>query len=397
MKLVDLLRLALVLAAIWPAGAARAQTSERTPSAPDPRASPTLEAARTRWERLTPAEQARARERYEKYLALSEEERSELAARAQRIKENGARVQRELSPEVRERLSTLEPAKRHELIKELVEDDAKEKGRRIREMLPDDWLERIESARPEDRARYLAEFKRRQRERVARFAIDQLGRRLALPPGEIDRLKGLPQDERARSVLELKKRLDEREAKEFGLPPGITQSQWDAWEKLPPEEFFEAMQRHVRARTSGGAANESAATTVDRPPNARAPAGERGGPNDGESAPTKSAERELALHRLADARRVRPVDLVALAELPRAERATRIEHLRRERCMAAIRDGKLLPPERIDELARASDAKFFEAVRRLLGPPKPAPGAPGARGAPGASPQDPAAKPDERR
>jgi len=336
MKLVDTLRLALVLSATLAAASATlaqsgdraAQGAGRAASAPDPRASPTLEAARSRWERLTPEEQARARERYEKYLALSEEERSELAARAQRIKENGARVQRELSPEVRERLSTLEPAKRHELIKELVEDDAKEKGRRIREMLPDDWLERLESARPEDRARYLAEFKRRQRERVARFAIDQLGRRLALAPEEIDRLKGLPQDERARAVLELKKRLDQREAKEFGLPPGITQSQWDVWEKLPPEEFYEAMQRHVRALSSAGASGDrppSGSTPVDHAPQARAPIS----PVEPAHAGARSAQRELALRKLADARRVRPADLVALAELPRAERTARVDHLRR--------------------------------------------------------------------
>src|SRR4051812_47818019 len=59
--------------------------------------SPTLEAARQRWERLTPEEQLRARERYEKYLALSETERAELAERVQRLKDSSARVQRELT------------------------------------------------------------------------------------------------------------------------------------------------------------------------------------------------------------------------------------------------------------------------------------------------------------
>jgi hypothetical protein len=385
MKLGDTLRLALALALSWPASAAFAQNTPRTASAPDPRASPTLEAARTRWERLTPEEQARARERYEKYLSLSEEERNELAQRAQRIKENGARVQRELSPDVRERLSTLEPAKRHELIKELVEDDAKEKGQRIREMLPDDWLKRLESARPEDRARYLAEFKRRQRERVARFAIDQLGRRLALAPEEIDRLKSLPQDERARSVLELEKRLDEREAKEFGLPPGISQSEWDAWEKLPPEEFFEVMQRYQRARNAHAAPPVSSpnvgGTSVKPPvavpggkPDAQPDARSASSGADQQRAPTRAnAERNAALRRLAEARRPHPSDFLALAELPKAERALRIERLRRERCMSVIQGGQLLPAERIEELAHASDAKFFETVRRLLGPARTAP------------------------
>src|SRR6185369_1434583 len=105
--------------------------------------------------RLTPEEKLRARERYEKYLALSDSERAELAERAQRLKDSSARVQRELTPEARERLSTLEPEKRRELIGEIVAGEAKENGQRIRGMLPDQVVKRLEAARPEDRARFL--------------------------------------------------------------------------------------------------------------------------------------------------------------------------------------------------------------------------------------------------
>jgi len=388
--------------------AASAPNSDRASAA-----SPTLEAARQRWERLSPEERVRARDRYEKYLALSEAERAELALRAQRLKEDSARLQRELSPEVRDRLSTLEPAKRHELIGELLESEAREKGQRIRELLPESVVKRLESARPEDRARFLAEFKSQQRKRVMRYAIDQLGRRLQLSPQEVERLKSLPDDERAQAVLELRKQLTEREAEEFGLPPGLTRREWDSWESLPPEEFFERMQRYRHTRLAlqeqeaerthdatapeshtdeSSAAHDSARASDaahdahdEHPARLAHPARPgRSADSNSDSKIAKrdaqdadrarpSSERQQALHELAEARRVRPSDLIDLAPLSKAERAERVAHRRRERCMAAIREGNLLTPERIDELANASDPLFFESVRRLLATTKDAP------------------------
>jgi hypothetical protein len=390
--------------------------SSANPPTQNGAASPTLESARQRWERLTPEEKLRARERYEKYLALSEAERAELAERAQRLKEDGARVQRELSPEVRDKLSTLEPAKRHELIGELLESEAKEKGQRIRELLPENVVKRLEAARPEDRARFLAEFKVQQRKRVARYAIDQLGRRLKISPQEVERLKNLTDDERAEAVLQLKKQLSEREAEEFGLPPGLTRREWDAWAELSPEEFFEQMQRYQHARLLERASIERTRDEANREPSSdetndvaprispdaahdaspprngtksadaahsngssssTAPAHGTGSNDaartgarskselDRERAPL-TPEKLQAFRRLADARRLRPSDLVDLAPLSKAERAARVEHRRRERCLAAIREGELLPPDRIDELSKAPNAAFFESVRRLI-------------------------------
>lgn len=329
----------------------------------------TLESARQRWERLTPEQQIRARERYEQYLALSESERRELAERAQRLNQNSARLQRELPPELRARLSTLEPEKRQELLGELIESEAKEKGQRIRGMLPENVLKRLEAARPEDRARYLTEFKLKQRKRVARHAIDQLGRRLDLPSAEVERLKDLPDDERARAVLDLEKQLSEHEAAEFGLLPGISQRQWDAWDKLPPEEFFEVMQRYEHTRLAQHTGAEDARETLLRGDTERATgaAAPKSGPSAVAVGAPVSAERLRALQKLAEARRLRPSDFFDLAALTKTERAARIEHRRRERCLAAIREGALLPPDRIEELAQARDPQFFEAVRKLLG------------------------------
>jgi hypothetical protein len=405
------LALAAVLCVLAHATPAARSVDQRTSRGESAATTPTLEAARQRWERLTPEEKVRARERYEKYLSLSESERAELAERAQRLKESSARVQRELSPEQREKLSTLEPEKRHELIGELVEGEAKEKGQRIREMLPDNVLKRLEAARPEDRARYLNDFKIKQRRRVARYAIDQFGKRLALPAEEVERLKNLPEDDRAQAVLELRKQLNEQEAAAFGLPPGISQREWDAWEKLSPEEFFEVMQRYQHMRAAHAAVADptrDAATpttggkpAVEPPANGDKPAVEtrngvptNGAPTSG-SMDSKSTSRDpghsqgvaaetareesrpspaklQALHELSEARRVRPSDLLDLAHLSKSERALRIDHGRRERCLAAIRKGSLLPAERIEQLAKAPDPVFFETVRRILGAGNPA-------------------------
>jgi hypothetical protein len=369
-----------------PRGGAADSAPSRAPQTVDA-AEAALESARQRWERLTPEQKIRARERYEKYVALSDAERRELAERAQRLKENSLRVQRELTPEMRERLSSLEPEKRVELIGELAESEAKEQGQRLREMLPENVRKRLEAARPEDRARYLAEFKAKQSKRLARLAIDQIGRRLSLPPGEIERLKSLPDDERAEAVLELKKKLTEHEAQVFGLPPGISQREWEEWEKLPPEEFFGVMQRYQHMRAAHRAAAEEARENArpDLPSPVRP--GKAGGiaPGAGQDAVREpdggrpesrlgidsqgahvSPERSRALHRLSEARRLRPDDFLELADLTRFERAIRVEHRRRERCMAAIREGQLLPPDRSAALAQVSDAEFFREVRKLL-------------------------------
>src|SRR5688572_15605957 len=83
-----LVALALLVCAAPPS--ALTQAAARAPAQ-----SPTLEAARVRWERLTPAEQARLRAHYERYRELSEEERRALGERARTLRDTGKRVQEE--------------------------------------------------------------------------------------------------------------------------------------------------------------------------------------------------------------------------------------------------------------------------------------------------------------
>ena len=291
--------------------------------------SPTLNSARARWERFTPEQKERARARYERFLAMSEEEREQLVESARRLREREDRVLRELEEKNDPRLSSLDVEKRRALVREIVADEARAAGARIRGELPENLLRRLESAKPEDRARFFREFRVQQRDRVARYAIGILGKELALEEGEIHRLQALPGDERCAAVLDLRKRLSEKDVRISGLPPGISQEQWDAWLELPPEEFFGVLQRYRDSRIA-------------------------------------EHDRLEGLAALAEAVRPRAEDVLALAELPPAERFARIQAQRRERCANVLQSGKLVSPEELAALGRMPDAEFFRAVRRLL-------------------------------
>jgi hypothetical protein len=299
-----------------------------------PQPVPALESARRRWERFSPEEKERAKERYERFLAMSEEEREQLIESARRLRERTERVQGELAGKDAQRLSTLEPEKRRALVREIVADESRAVGARLRGQFPEDVLARLEKARPEDRARYFRRFRIQQRDRVARYAIGELGKRLALPADEIRRMQELPGDARCEAVLDLRKRLSALDVEVSGLPPGITREKWDAWLALPPEEFFEVFQRYHESRVF--------AQSKSAPPSPE------------------------ALRALFEASRPRPGEVVALADLPAEERRARIEADRRERCTKALREGNLLPPAELEALDRKTHAEFFDTVRRVL-------------------------------
>lgn len=311
-------------------------------------AQPALDAASERWHALSPEERERLRERYERYRALSAEERAELAARAHHLKETGARLQRELPPVQHERLDRLPPERRREVVRELVEGEARDIAQRIRSKLPDEWVAELERAAPEERLRFLVEFKRQQKGRMAHIALQQLGQRLDLSQAEIELYKALPQPEREAKVLELRKRAAGTNVEEFGLPHGITPEQWDAWQDLPPEAFFQRMTDYLRRRRAERSEAERSADglrPVDRTPRS-----------------------EEALRRLAEAVRLRPDEVIDLADLEPEQRQARIFEATRDRALKIIREKRLLPPDRIQELANAPPPAFFAHVRRILAP-----------------------------
>jgi hypothetical protein len=331
---------------------------------------------RERWEKLSPEEKLRMKDRWERYQALGEDERRELRERAQRLKETRERVEREMTPQVRGQLDRLSPEKRQQIVEELVETEAQKVGQRIREQLPASWIERIEKASPEDRARFFGKFMREQRGRVARFAIEQIGQRLQLAPEEIERMRNLPEAERGQAVLELRKRLSAHDAETLGLPAGLTQAQWDQWQTLPPEEFFERMQRHHREHVAPAAEPEAAHPETNAPatPDTHVPADTHAATDpkaatDAPPAPPRiPPERLRALKRLQDALHAQPEEHLEFSDLNPKERHVRLIERARERCLVAIIEGGLVPPERFDEMRALPAGRLLEATRTILAP-----------------------------
>jgi hypothetical protein len=305
------------------------RTDARPQTAPPTTSESALESAKARWERFTPEQKARAKERYERFLALSAGEREQLLESARRLHERTEAVQKELEDRGGERFKDLDPEKRRALVREMVAEESRTVGARIRGRLPDGVVARLEKARPEDRARYFRNFRIQQRDRVARYAIGSLGKELGLERAEIDRMQALPGPERCAAVLDLRKRLSEKDVRVSGLPPGLTQEEWDRWLELPPEDFFEAIQKYREDRIGDRA-------------------------------------RRDALRSLAEALRPRPEELLAMADLAPAERNAKLEAERRARCTQALREGTLLSREEFEALERTSDAEFFRGVRRLF-------------------------------
>ncbi|MFN0006478.1 MAG: hypothetical protein ACKVXR_01115 [Planctomycetota bacterium] len=301
----------------------------------DDRPAPTLESLRARWERFSPEQKERARARYERYLAMSEEERAQLAQSARALRERVERVQEELEAKAPARVAGLAPEKRREIVREIVAEESRELGASIRARVPAQWIEQIRNAPPEERARLLRRFQRQQLARVARFAIGELGRRLELPGEEIARMQALPAEDRGRVVLELRQRLSALDAGEHGLPPGITPAEWDTWLALSPEEFFEVFQRYWLTRVE----------SVDA-----------------------SKGRLQSARELLEAARPRVEEVLALADLTPAERGARLAGSKRARCMQVLRARELLTASELQALEGKSHDEFFEQVRQILRP-----------------------------
>jgi hypothetical protein len=338
-RLHTLLLLLAALAFLAPAFALRADQSDA------------LAGARARFEALAPAERARIEERWQRYQALSPDEQHELDVRAQRTRELRRRAENRLAPPLRARVQALPEPQRERILSELVEGEATRIGARMRAVLPPDVVQRLEQARPEDRARYFAKYQAQQRKRVTSYMLERLGGRLGLAKEEIDGLKQLPEEQRSQQVLELRQRLTQAETREQGLPPGLSQEEWDTWLKLPPEDFFERLADHVRERQLAGA-EAGIGRSGARPP----------------EIPEQNLQRVRGLRRLLEASQVEPADLVELADAAPELRAEEVEARTRQRCLRVLTEERLAEGAELERLQRLPAAAFAGAVHELLAP-----------------------------
>jgi len=319
--------------------------------AQDATQSDALAGARRRWEALAPDEQARMKARWEHYQALPENEQRELKARAQVVQDLRQRAARRLPVPLRERVQQLPEPQRGQILSELLELEMARIGARMRAVLPPDVVQELERARPDERAKFFADYQVKQRVRVTRYMIERLGKRLGLAPEEIERLKHEPEAQGAARVLELRQRLTQAEGQEFGLPPGLTQEKWQSLLALPPEEFFERLADHVRDRQLAGA---------------EAGIGSGGARPAGVSA--QGLPRLRALRRLQEASQADPADLVELADETPQARREQVAERTRERCLRILSEDQLISSEELEHWRNLNGPAFAGAVEKLIAP-----------------------------
>jgi len=334
------------------AGPSAAQAQGQRPPSERPNASGHAGAARERWEKLSPEQRAELKQRFERFQQLGESERRELLERARRLRAGCEGAQAGSTSEWKDKFAALGPRQRHEAQREYGYESLRARGREIRDKLPQAWLERLERASPEERLALLREFKEKQLDGLCRMALARLAPLLDLSAEELARVQALPFEERGRVVLEYRKRAQELDTRQNGLPPGISDADWQALVALEPEAFFLRLkaqrERHAAERPMRDGRQERDASGPPR------------------EAPTP-AQAE-GMRRLLEALQPRPDEVVAVVDLPAEQRATRLAELRRARCIEVLRTHELVSAEQLEGLATLDERRFGELLRNVLRP-----------------------------
>lgn len=297
--------------------------------------------ARERWESLTPEERQRVQQRFERLKNLDESERAELERRVRKRKQTEEKVLGRLSPKVRKRLMEAKPQHRRQLIDEMVEAEMRHRGRKIEAKLPEDIREQLAAAPPAERRKRLTQFKRETRERISLVVVEDTARALGYGQQDIARFMKLPLDRRMKLALELRKMFTSQQVAASGLPPGLTQEQWDELDRLPPHDYLAEV---MRLREEG--AFGTTPKTEQRSPRVSAKAREIG-------------------RQISQGLRHDPQERLELSELPPHRRRTVLDQRRRDRVMTEVRKLEVFDAEQLERLEAMPDDEFFLHARRV--------------------------------
>lgn len=296
---------------------------------------------RARLEKLSPEERAKLRERFERLRELTPEQRAEMFKRLERLRVLERRAIERLGPDAREKLERMPPDIRRRVERGMLEQRMFERGRSIRDRLPEEVRAKLENASPEERRAILREFWSKERRDHEQRALEQLGRDLQLAPGEIERIQALPEQERFREVIELRRKVVQQK----GPPQWMDASQWSALQDLSTPEFFERLHELQRDQDPEGGFDPMF------------------GPGPGRRG-------------FGGFPRPDPEWFAETSDLPPAERRAAFEARMRERILdhLAKEPGKVSPAE-LDALKQKQGHDFFEALRELglekgFGPPR---------------------------
>jgi len=179
------------------------QEAGGTESAPrSPRA---LEKLRESLRALPAEKRARFERRLDEFEQLPPQVRGKLLERARALREHERSVDGSLKRELFRRLEELDAERARELWVAHLRERFRERGRELRERLPEDLRQRLERAPPEARRRFLERLFL-EREPVSRKALERMRERLGLSGREIQRLERLPLLERLHAMREMRSR-----------------------------------------------------------------------------------------------------------------------------------------------------------------------------------------------
>jgi hypothetical protein len=394
----------------------------RQESQPQPAAqqAPGHESPRERWARMSPQEREVMQQRFEQFKQMDEAQRREVIERWKHVQ----RLERGTREALHGELSKLEPEQQRECLRGYVGRELFERGRAMREMLPRDVLEKIESATPEEAERLLREFKERNRVERADHALFELGRELQLDPAEIERLRSLPEEERRSEMFVMRRRQIEQRVAQDGLPSWLTQQEWDELSALDAPKFcerwwarkcqlgFSSREQRSDSRRGdhtgdhGGEHNgdhdrdHSRERDGEHHFGGRGEGDSRGGQGIDPNLPRPSPER---VHEVLEQLRPDPKWFVEFSKLAPEERRAAIESRLRERLLEVLgRSPDLATPQEVEALRALQGHDFFEAIHqrmRALGiglpPPRGMPPPPDGRGPPEGG-QSPGRPPHDR-
>ena len=194
---------------------------------------------RQRWEQMSEQERTVLRERFEKLRRMTSEQQEELRERARNFRclERGLR---HAPPEpLRKKLAELTPQEQEgEVRRYMTREYSPRCGRRIREKLSPELLAELEKLPSEERALGLKRYYQERGRPHGSWMLEKLARKLELSEEEVKRLSQLPRETREEAMLRLHRRLFERFVEEKGLPDSVSAEAWARLRALSDREFF---------------------------------------------------------------------------------------------------------------------------------------------------------------
>src|SRR5207244_4267224 len=163
------------------------------------------DSARERWERMSPDEREQMHARFDKFQHMDDPQRRAVIERWQRLQQFERGAREALPEDSRRELAQLGPHDQRDAWHGLLGQKWFDRGRAMREMMPQDWRDRFERAQPRDVEALVGEFMEHVRRR-AEYALHDMARELHLEPAEVERLRNLPEDQRRAEMFTLRRR-----------------------------------------------------------------------------------------------------------------------------------------------------------------------------------------------